>query len=59
MGSGARVMALDTAEPATRLVALYSSWGYEQCGRCDWRPITNYESVVMRKHLATKETRML
>jgi hypothetical protein len=44
-------MALDTAAPAEALIALYSSWGYSLVGTCDWRPFTNYPSVVMAKEL--------
>jgi len=49
--AGAETLALDTAEPATKLIAMYGRWGYEVCGRCDWRPLTNYESVLMRLSL--------
>lgn len=49
--SGASVMALDTAMPALALIRLYERWGYRVVGRCDWRPDTNYESVVMAKDL--------
>jgi GNAT superfamily N-acetyltransferase len=48
---GAKVLALDTAVPATALIALYERWGYVQCGHCDWRPETNYLSVLMQKVL--------
>ena len=48
---GARTMALDTAAPAERLIAMYRRWGYEAVGEVDWRPDTNYVSVVMRKDL--------
>lgn len=44
---GARSMALDTAAPAKALIAMYEAWGYRVVGTCDWRPDTNYESVVM------------
>lgn len=47
LGRGARRMALDTAEPAVELIRLYQSWGYRVVGQCDWRPFTNYLSVVM------------
>ena len=50
--SGAAVMALDTAKPATGLIRLYEAWGYKVVGECDWRPDTNYESVVMARSLA-------
>jgi predicted N-acetyltransferase YhbS len=48
---GAQGIALDTARPAVALIRLYESWGYQVVGRCDWRPHTNYESVVMYKSL--------
>lgn len=48
---GAVGMALDTARPAAGLIALYRAWGYDVVGACDWRPLTNYESVVMFKAL--------
>ena len=48
---GCRRMALDTAAPAEGLIALYTAWGYSVVGTCDWRPFTNYPSVVMAKEL--------
>ena len=60
---GARTMLVDTAAPALELIAMYRRWGYEPCGECDWRPLTNYLSVLMRRSLGprlhdptTKET---
>jgi GNAT superfamily N-acetyltransferase len=44
-------LVLDTAKPATRLIAMYERWGFAQIGTCDWRPHTNYESVLMAKPL--------
>lgn len=52
--AGARVMALDTAQPATALIAMYESWGYRVVGECDWRPLTNYTSVLMECDLEEK-----
>ena len=49
---GAQGIALDTARPATALIRLYESWGYKVVGQCDWRPHTNYESVVMYRALS-------
>ena len=46
---GCRVMALHTAQPAVTLINMYRSWGYTQVGTCDWRPHTNYLSVLMSK----------
>jgi GNAT superfamily N-acetyltransferase len=48
---GCTKMALHTAQPAAALIAMYQSWGYELVGTCDWRPHTNYLSVLMSKPL--------
>lgn len=50
--AGAKAMALDTAEPAAALIAMYQLWGYRVVGKCDWRPLTNYTSVVMSRSLS-------
>ncbi len=42
---------MDTAQPAARLILRYEAWGYAVVGTCDWRPGTNYESVVMARSL--------
>lgn len=47
-------MALDTAQPATALIAMYESWSYRVVGECDWRPLTNYTSVLMERDLEEK-----
>ena len=47
---GKRV-ALDTSEQATHLIAMYEKWGYTIAGNVDWRPFTNYLSVMMVKDL--------
>lgn len=52
---GCRRMALDTAAPAESLIALYTAWGYSLVGTCDWRPFTNYPSVVMAKELVAPQ----
>ena len=57
MAQGARAIALDTAAPAANLVAMYERWGYQLVGQVDWRPHTNYVSVVMRKPIAPGEGR--
>jgi GNAT superfamily N-acetyltransferase len=44
---GVKTLALDTAEPAKNLIEMYKSWGYSIVGNCDWRPFTNYPSIVM------------
>ena len=49
---GACTIALDTAAPAASLIAMYQRWGYELAGEADWRPHTNYVSVVMRKAIS-------
>ena len=46
---GCRRMALDTAQPAQALIDMYGAWGYTKVGTCDWRPRTNYLSVLMQK----------
>ncbi|MRD48254.1 GNAT family N-acetyltransferase [Caenimonas koreensis] len=51
---GCQVMALHTAEPAVELIEMYRSWGYAQVGTCDWRPHTNFLSVLMTKSLASQ-----
>ena len=30
---------------------MYESWGYQVVGECDWRPLTNYTSVLMARSL--------
>lgn len=42
-------MALHTAQPAVALINMYRTWGYVQVGTCDWRPHTNYLSILMSK----------
>ena len=49
--SGGHTMALDTAEPASALIVKYRGWGYSVVGLCDWRPQTNYLSVLMARPL--------
>lgn len=49
--AGAQTLALDTAQPAAALIAMYESWGYRVVGECDWRPLTNYTSVLMARSL--------
>jgi hypothetical protein len=49
-------MALDTAEPAAGLIELYRHWGYEVVGTHDWRPHTNYVSVVMKRAIEPRAT---
>lgn len=45
-----RELALDTAEPATHLVARYGRWGYRAVAQVQW-PGKAYRSVVMSKVL--------
>jgi GNAT superfamily N-acetyltransferase len=47
--AGAEFLALDTAEPAKGLINMYERWGYAVVGTCDWRPHTNYRSVLMKR----------
>ena len=47
---GFKYMVLDTAEPATHLIAYYSKRGYEIVERVKWSEV-NYSSVIMRKQL--------
>lgn len=51
--NGARAIGLDTAAPATSLIAMYQAWGYEIAGEHKW-PQTNYLSVLM--HRVVSET---
>jgi hypothetical protein len=46
-------MALHTAQPAVTLINMYRSWGYTQVGTCDWRPHTNFLSVLMSKAVSS------
>ena len=48
---GASTLALHTAAPATALIRLYERWGYRIVGDHDWRPHTNFSSVVMTRRL--------
>ncbi len=50
--AGCYELALDTAQPATDLIAYYQRRGFEIVGRADWRPTTNYESWIMAKNLS-------
>jgi predicted N-acetyltransferase YhbS len=49
--SGAREIALDTAEPAAHLRSWYTSRGYRFIEYAQWKH-TNYRSVIMSKALA-------
>jgi GNAT superfamily N-acetyltransferase len=51
--NGGHTMALDTAAPAVDLIERYIRWGYAVVGECDWRPHTNYVSVVMARSIRT------
>lgn len=48
---GGTHIALDTADQAHHLIAMYNRWGYTIVERADWRPLTNYESVVMMREV--------
>jgi GNAT superfamily N-acetyltransferase len=47
--TGAAELACDTAEPADDLRRLYVQRGFRLVGTYDWRPKTNYMSVVYSK----------
>jgi ribosomal protein S18 acetylase RimI-like enzyme len=47
---GCRRLALDTAEPATQLIAWYERLGFRIVDHAQW-DVTNYRSVVMIKEL--------
>lgn len=53
---GAEEVALDTSEHAHALIALYTRRGYRQVGEADWRPTTNYLSVVLSKRLSAPQS---
>ncbi|MDP2307824.1 MAG: GNAT family N-acetyltransferase [Pseudomonadota bacterium] len=44
---GARELALDTAEGATQLLAMYEARGYRFIEHVDWQPTTNYRSRLL------------
>lgn len=46
----AKILALDTAAPATRLRALYERWGFRERETIQW-PGKTYDSVVMSRDL--------
>lgn len=48
---GAAEIACDTAIDATDLVEMYRRRGYRTVEQVDWRPATNYVSVVLSKPL--------
>ncbi len=50
-------VALDTAEPATELIAMYRRMGYTEVGFMQW-PGKTYRSVVMRKRLGQSALRL-
>ncbi len=49
--AGARELSCDTAEPATDLITWYEHRGFRTVGSVDWRPTTNYMSVILSKTL--------
>lgn len=48
--AGAKLLACDTAKPATHLVEMYRGWGMKVVEEVDW-PMTNYLSVLLAKEL--------
>lgn len=53
--TGAKEIALDTAEPAEHLIQMYASKGYRFIEHVQWG-VTNYRSVVMSKALGSEFT---
>jgi GNAT superfamily N-acetyltransferase len=49
--NGAAELACDTAVPAQHLIDWYMKRGYRLVGQADWRPTTNYLSVILSKTL--------
>jgi GNAT superfamily N-acetyltransferase len=54
-GNGAEWVLLDTAVPATDLIAYYKRHGYAEVGSADYRPFVNYPSVVLGKRVGQRE----
>ena len=50
--TGASELALDTSESATHLIEWYKKRGYRFVDYVDWRPLTNYRSVMLSKRLS-------
>lgn len=48
---GAAELALDTSEHARRLIDWYLRLGYRHVDHADWRPDTNYLSLILSKGL--------
>jgi len=47
----------DLSDPMVSMgYEMYRTWGYAQVGTCDWRPHTNFLSVLMTKPLAPQAT---
>lgn len=53
--TGAAEVACDTAEQATLLIGLYERRGYRFVDFADWRPTTNYRSVILSKRVIQRE----
>lgn len=51
LDAGCNELALDTAKPATGLLAYYEARGFQIVGSADWRPAVNYESWILSKTL--------
>lgn len=49
--TGAREIALDTADQAHHLIAFYKKRGYREVGVADWKS-TNYQSVILSRALS-------
>jgi GNAT superfamily N-acetyltransferase len=48
-GAGASEIACDRAKCADGLIAMYRRRGHEIVAAADWRPVTNYRSVIPSK----------
>ena len=54
--TGASEIACDTAEQASHLIRMYERRGYRFIEYADWRPVTNYRSVVLSKRILRGDT---
>lgn len=51
VAQGATSIGLDTAKPATHLVEMYASWGFQRVDEVQW-PGKSYRSVIMTREFA-------
>jgi GNAT superfamily N-acetyltransferase len=52
---GVNILALDTAETAAHLIALYQRWGFKIVDQAKWS-VVNYRSVIMARELTPAQT---